>query len=68
MVTKVDLIRKVLELDNTARSVDIAKYCGCSQELVRKVRHGIYFTPRKNAKEAAFARNAELAKRTKRVH
>ena len=65
-MTKVELIRKALQLDNTARSKDIAEYCGCSQELVRKVRHGIYFTPFKNAKDAALARNAELGKRARR--
>jgi hypothetical protein len=65
-MTKVEMIRDYLRRNPNATTRGIAETLECSNEHVRRIKNGTYYTPRKNAKEAAIARNAELGKRAKR--
>lgn len=65
-MTKVEMIRDFIKRNPKATTRTIAETLGCSNEHVRRIKNGTYYTPRKNAKEAALARNAELGKRAKR--
>lgn len=64
--TKVSKVKALLsEFGSTFSDKEFAEMAGCSESFVYKVRKGKYYTPKKDAKEQAIAKNKKRGRPAK---